>query len=85
MPRTDPEPTWGYCPSCRTLHPVGPAGGLKRCGALGSVALGLASRRPLPALLALAACALWGDRVERWVRDRCPECGVALRVLPAST
>lgn len=69
----------GRCPRCAKAVPFSPAGTFKGLALLA----GLAGLRLHPAVgLAIGVAGLlWGDKLETWLKARCPECSSALTVV----
>ena len=74
----------GLCPECHTYHKVEAPGALRGCGVLCSLAVAAGTKHPGLALLLFGASLHFGDELERWLRARCPVCGIALRLVAAA-
>ena len=73
----------GFCAECNVHHAFEITGAFKYSGLVCSLGVAAGLKRADAALLGIVLTLLFADRFEEWLQARCPECGIALRVLGA--
>lgn len=73
----------GLCPQCGRTHIFSITGAVKHCGLLCSLGVATGLKRRDAAVLVALASFLFGNKLEEWIKARCPECAVALQVITA--
>jgi hypothetical protein len=69
------------CNECRVIYDVTASGTVKGLGVVGAILFGIRLSNPIVALGLSAISLLWGNDIEQYIKARCPNCDVALKVI----